>query len=590
VNTTILHHHGDGRQDDRDERIRALFGRAADLSEPEWEPLLLQECPDDPGLRDEVLRVLRGRHRAEIEGFLDWPTDAEPTADPRQLGKYQVVRRLSAQHTGQAVAYLALDPDTRRHAVLKRYHDGGDPRESNEEAQALGHVTSPYVARCYGVERVGDGETCLVVEYVPGRSLADIQKEGPLESTRAALLVAQLAEGVAAVHACGLIHRDIKPANVILHDDGAPRLVDLGLAAHPGSGRLRGLSGSPPYMAPEQAREEWDRIDYRTDVYGLGAVFYELLTGHPPHEGEDRAEVLAKARVGQIVPPRKRNPRVPRRLDAACLKALAPAPESRFATAEAFGQELRRCVRPRRVRLVGAAGIALVVVAVLAWSLLRPPPPGGSHLPAAAPLDGELIVRVWSPEGDRTKRGVSAANSGALPVRNGEQVHLAAQLNRPAFAYVVWIGSEGRAEILYPSSDKATYRNSTPVQAVHRPPELDKGYPMRGNSGLETGLLLARSDPLPADVDLAGLIGQLVPVPMADPREHQVWKLAPGQAEPLMLASQFRSLDTSRTQQINDPLLQLLERLRPHFELIHVVRFAHQGDGLPAPPALSGDK
>ena len=73
------------------------------------------------------------------------------------------------------------------------------------------------------------------------------------------------------MHARGLIHRDIKPANVILHDDGAPRLVDFGLAAHLGSDRLRELSGSPPYMAPEQARGEWDRIDFRTDVFGLGA-------------------------------------------------------------------------------------------------------------------------------------------------------------------------------------------------------------------------------------------------------------------------------------------------------------------------------
>jgi serine/threonine protein kinase len=581
MSTTILDHHGDGRKDARDERIRALFARAADLPEPEWEPFLLRECPDDADLRDEVLRILRGRRQAGVEGFLDWPEDAEPTDDPRHIGKYQVVRRLSAEHTGQAVAFLAFDPDGQRHVVIKRYHDGGDPQATAEEARALVRVSSPYVARCYGVERVGGEGACLVVEYVPGCSLAESSEEDLLDPARAARIVAQLAEGVAAVHACGLIHRDIKPANVILHDDGAPRLVDFGLAAHPGSDRLRGPSGSPPYMAPEQARREWDRIDYRTDVYGLGAVLYELLTGHPPHEGKERPEVIARAGVGRVIPPREWNPRIPRRLGAACLKALSPAPENRFATAEAFGEELRRCVRPRRGRLLGLTGLALIGAIAIVWLFLRPPP-----TPEAALLDGELTVWVWSLEGDGSKRGLSAAEPGALPVRNGEQVHLTARLNRPAFTYVVWIGSGGKPEVLHPS-DKATVQNRTPELVVDCPQKLDQGYPMAGKSGLETGLLLARSDPLPTDVDLAGLIGQLPPVPLANPLERQVWKLAPGQAEPLMLASQFRSLDTSQTQQINDPLLQLLERLRPHFELIHVIRFAHQGNDLEPPTVES---
>src|SRR5262249_24725616 len=153
---------------------------------------------------------------------------------------------------------LALGPDLNRHVALKRYYDGPDgaPGEA-EEGQALARVQNPYVARCLGIERI-DGEAYLIVEYIPGRNLAEIRRDGAIELAQAVRIPAQLAAGGAAVHARGLIHRDIKPANVILHDDGPPRLVDFGLAAHLGSRRLRGLNGTPSFMAPEQARDEWD--------------------------------------------------------------------------------------------------------------------------------------------------------------------------------------------------------------------------------------------------------------------------------------------------------------------------------------------
>src|SRR5262249_34890089 len=158
-----------------------------------------------------------------------------------------------------------------------------------------------YVAECLGIEFHGE-DAFLVVEYIKGRNLAEIRGEGPLVPERIAGILMQLAEGVAAVHQRGLIHRDIKPANVILGDDDRPRLVDFGLAAHLGSDRLHELSGTPSYMAPEQARREPERIDFRTDVFGLGAVLYELLTGRPPYEGSGLATVLAQARAGQVVP------------------------------------------------------------------------------------------------------------------------------------------------------------------------------------------------------------------------------------------------------------------------------------------------
>ncbi len=293
-------------------------------------------------MRAEVLRLLEQLLRARAEGFLEHGASAttttevtedcrprEPSGDsPTAIGKYRDVRRFDVA-SGQAAAYLAFDPDLERHVVLKRYH--GDSGEA-EEGRALAKVASPFVARCHGLERI-DGELYLVVEYIPGRNLGEVRRDGPMDLARVVRIVAELAEGVAAVHARGLIHRDIKPANVILHDDGRPRLVNFGVAAHLGSPRLGQIAGSPPYMAPEQVRGHGDRVDHRVDVFGLGGVLYALLTGRPPYQAPDLGSTLKLAEKGEITPPRRLDPNVPAPIEAVCMKAMAAAPENRHGSA-----------------------------------------------------------------------------------------------------------------------------------------------------------------------------------------------------------------------------------------------------------------
>ena len=364
---------------DRYRQLRELVDRAAERPAAEWASFLERECPADPTLQSEALRLLEHARAASTEGFLEPsapPTEpssvsvahGEPnpgSAEPIHVGKYQIVRRFS-ELSGQAAAYLAFDPDLERHVVLKRYHGGPHgPSGEAEEGRVLAKVVSPYVARCHGIERI-DGEAYLVVEYVPGRNLAEVRRDGPLDLAQIVRILAQLAEGVAAVHARGLIHRDIKPANVILHDDGTPRLVDFGQTAHLGGSRLRARSGSPPYMAPEQARGEWDRIDFRTDVFGLGGVLYKLLTDHAPHAGSTLNEVLEHAKKADVTPPRQLDPTIPAPVEAVCLKALAAAPENRYTTALEFAAALRQAIEPTPVAPPTPAGIP----AWVRWGLL----------------------------------------------------------------------------------------------------------------------------------------------------------------------------------------------------------------------------
>jgi serine/threonine-protein kinase len=323
-------------------------------------------------------------------------------APPEKVGKYQVVRPLG--RGGQAGTYLAFDPDLRRHVVLKWYHAARTPAEQEtvlREGRALARVSSPAVAPCYGCDRHG-GVPFLVIEYVRGRTLSAAHAARPLSPAEAAALVARLAEGVAAVHACGLLHRDLKPANVIVGDDGRPRLVDFGLAEPLGGDGLGHVSGTLPYMAPEQARGDVARIDPRTDVYGLGAILYELLTGRPPHRADTVEGLWEAARAGDVAAPSTLNPRVPRALEAVCRKCLAKGPADRFASAAELARVLDRLAWRRGRWAVGvAAAAALVGVAVWLGPRLtgRPaagagelPPAGEPHAAAGADLGLEVLA------------------------------------------------------------------------------------------------------------------------------------------------------------------------------------------------------
>ena len=256
--------------------------------------------------------------------------------------------------------------------------------------------------------RISSSSTCRAATWRRSR-------DGPLDLEQVVRILAQLAEGVAAVHARGLVHRDIKPANVILHDDGTPRLVDFGLAAHLGGSRLCELSGSPPYMAPEQARAEWDRIDFRTDVFSLGGVLYKLLTNHAPHEGSTLNEVLERAKKGDVTLPRQLDPTIPAPVEAVCLKALAAAPHKRYTTPLEFAAALQQTIEPSpvlpptpvRVRWglpVAAVACGILALAVALWSRSRETgmaaAPDRNSTPAAGPLQAEIAVEYYKEVGD----------------------------------------------------------------------------------------------------------------------------------------------------------------------------------------------
>jgi hypothetical protein len=556
--------------------------------------------PGDRTAVEEALRATRS-----------WAPGPGAAGGAGRVGKYDIIRPLGSGGQGQTL--LAFDPDLKRQVVLKVYYGTGTPVQQGQvlnEGRALARVQSPYVARCLSAERDGD-QVWLVMEFIPGRTLAALLRERVLGIGEVVRLVRQIAEGLSAVHAAGLLHRDLKPSNVLIGDDGVPRLIDFGLAAPLASDALHGISGTLSYMAPEQARGQGEQVDVRTDVFGLGAVLYELLTARPPYHDPDPIRLIELARRAQITPPRDVRPSVPRALERVCLKAMAPVPSRRYPGAAEMQRALD-VVASRRLRsvvLLAAAG--LVTLGVMNWAVrahrrpaaapvtvpaaaLAPAPardapaapvPTPAPAPAAPALTGELLVQVWSPEGKGRKQGRLVGEPETLPVFNGERVHLQARLNRPAYVYLLWVGSGGNVLPLYPWTQPrlgfASPRPEPVAEAtVHCPARLDEGWPMKGASGLETALLLARETPLPPEFDLRAEIGTLPSARLSDAREV-VW-LESARDQPSVrrrgTGAGTRDLDLGGPQPLDDPILNLMERLRPHFDLLKAVRFAHQGD------------
>jgi serine/threonine-protein kinase len=261
------------------------------------------------------------------------------------------------------------------------------------EAEAVARLQHPHIVQIHHIGRAG-GLPFFELEYVEGGSLDRRLNGTPWPARRAADLVEALARGVAEAHRRRIIHRDLKPANILLEPDGTPKITDFGLAkslnADSGLTRSDSILGTPGYMAPEQAAGTVRLVGPLADIYALGAILYELLTGRPPFRGATALETLAQVKTAEPVPPSRLVPGLSRDVETIALKCLQKEPGKRYATAAALAEDLRRFVggeaivaRPvpswerawrwcRRNPVVAslAAAIAVILVMATAASLI----------------------------------------------------------------------------------------------------------------------------------------------------------------------------------------------------------------------------
>jgi serine/threonine-protein kinase len=270
--------------------------------------------------------------------------------------------------------------------VLAGAHAGAEQlARFHTEAEAVAHLQHPHIVQIYEVGE-HDGLPFFSLEFVDGPSLAEWIKGQPQQVDAAARMCQRLARAMAYAHQHGIIHRDLKPANVLLTSEGEPKITDFGLAKRLESDasqtRSGTLMGTPNYMAPEQARGDIREVGPLADVYALGVILYEMLTGRTPFLGASILDTLHLVRTQEPVPPSRLQPKVPRDLETICLKCLEKEPAKRYASAQELAEDLdhflagepikarpvsaperlwRWCRRNRRVAALSAAVLLLLV-------------------------------------------------------------------------------------------------------------------------------------------------------------------------------------------------------------------------------------
>jgi WD40 repeat protein/serine/threonine protein kinase len=292
---------------------------------------------------------------------------SEASRLPTALPGYEVLGELG--RGGMGVVYKARQVRLKRLVALKMIQAGrgAGPEQVarfRTEAQAVARLQHPNIVHVYETAE-HDGLPYFSMEYVEGGRLDRKLAGTPLPARDAARLVETLARAMDYAHQRDILHRDLKPANVLLATDGTPKITDFGLAKRLeedlGHTQTGSIFGTPPYMAPEQAEGRQSDVSPATDVYALGAILYECLTGRPPFQAASILETLEQVRTQESVPPRRLQPRVPRELDTIALKCLQKEPKNRYPGAQALAEDLRRFLNgePIRARPVTLADRAI---------------------------------------------------------------------------------------------------------------------------------------------------------------------------------------------------------------------------------------
>jgi WD40 repeat protein len=273
------------------------------------------------------------------------------TVAPPRLPGYEIIGELG--RGGMGVVYQAKHIGLKRIVALKMILAGAhaSPEQRGRflsEAHAVARLQHPNVVQIYDIGE-HDGCPFFALEFIGGGSLAQKLDGTPLPPRQAAAMLSTLASAVQSAHEQNIVHRDLKPANILLTDKGMPKITDFGLAKEMddkhSNTRSGAIVGTPCYMAPEQALGRSGQVGPETDVYALGAILYEMLTGRPPLRGETPMDTMMLAVSQEPVPPTQLQPKIPRDLELICLKCLSKERRRRFASATQLAEELRRFLK-----------------------------------------------------------------------------------------------------------------------------------------------------------------------------------------------------------------------------------------------------
>lgn len=330
-----------------------------------------------------------------------------------EFGDYELLEEIG--RGGQGVVYRARQKSLNRTVALKviglgQWSSTPHLKRFRHEAEAAASLEHPQIVPIYEIgER--DGSCYFSMKFVEGGQLDQIVRREPMSTRRAAELLVKIARTVQFAHERGILHRDIKPGNILLDQNGEPHLTDFGLARlieqESTVTNSFDVLGTPSYMAPEQAAGRVKELTAAADVYALGAVFYQMLTGQPPFAGGTTYETIRM--VMEIEPrhPQLWNPKVDVDLATICLKCLEKAPNKRYPSAEALAEDLERWLRhePIVARRTG--------ILSRGWKWVRRNPTTAALIPSLAAVAALAFVAIWEHEGSAPRSGIAV-----LPFEN----------------------------------------------------------------------------------------------------------------------------------------------------------------------------
>ncbi|MBA2480572.1 MAG: protein kinase [Planctomycetes bacterium] len=342
-----------------------------------------------------------------------------PRLDLSQVGPYRIIRPLGRGGMGAvylAEAAVSCPVPMGKQVAIKILHKSEleERRRFEREAAYMQSLRHPGIVRVLDSGE-HDGRPYLVMQYVEGKRVDDLIIKGPMEQRQAADVVVQALEALHVAHLAGILHRDIKPGNIMLDPRGAVKILDFGLASHMHHEsrltRTGNVVGTPAYMSPEQACGNRQDLSRRSDIYGMGACLYELLTGFQPYTADNSVAVLRRIIDDPLVPPSQLRPELSRDLETIVVVAMAKDPRDRYATAEAMAADLRRYLAGERIhaRPVGRTKL----FARSCWRHRRAVATGAlaTFVVASAAVLG--VVHLL-----RTQRATDAATQSAPPVVN----------------------------------------------------------------------------------------------------------------------------------------------------------------------------
>ena len=281
-----------------------------------------------------------------------------------ELGDYELLEEIG--RGGQGVVFRARQKRLNRTVALKvislgQWASKAHLKRFRREAEAAASLDHPCIVPIYEVDE-RDGSCYFSMKFVEGGQLDEVTRREPMPIRRAVELIAKVARTVHYAHEHGILHRDIKPGNILLDAKGEPHLTDFGLArlveSESSVTHTLDILGTPSYMAPEQAVGNNTAVSNATDVYGIGAVLYQLLTGHPPFAGGATYETIRLLLDTEPRQPRLLNPKIDRDLSTICLKCLEKDPKRRYSSALALAEDLERWLKhePILARHTGIIG------------------------------------------------------------------------------------------------------------------------------------------------------------------------------------------------------------------------------------------